>query len=138
MNFVIEGPLLGQASVCIPILRLLPEWFGIEAANKNFEREINTLPTFLANTDRRTLGFLSLKQHTPFASEVYVMGIRSEAQRGGLGQELIEKAVAYTRELGIEYLQVKTLGPKQELSMKPWGFARWRSSSKSGTSTTLA
>ena len=33
LNFVIEGPLLDQAARCEPILRALPDWFGIETSS---------------------------------------------------------------------------------------------------------
>ena len=113
MDFNIEGPLLNQSSVCIPIIRSLPDWFGIEAAILNYEREIGLLPTFLAKADGRVVGFLSLKQHTPFAAEIHVMAVHPEAQHGGIGRALVETSDAYARSLGIEYMQVKTLGPSR-------------------------
>jgi GNAT superfamily N-acetyltransferase len=97
----------------MPILRSLPDWFGIEEAVLNYEREIGLHPTFLAKSAEQVLGFLSLKQHTPFAAEVYVMGVRPVVHRNGIGRALMEKAVDYARTLGIEYLQVKTLGPSR-------------------------
>jgi len=111
MNFKVEGPLLKQSSVCVPILQALPEWFGIEKAILNYEREIEHLPTFLARTDGGVLGFLSLKQHNLFSAEIYVMAIRPEAHRGGIGRALVEASDSYARGLDIEYMQVKTLGP---------------------------
>jgi GNAT superfamily N-acetyltransferase len=111
MSSVIEGPLTGQSSICTPILRLLPDWFGLEAAILNYEREIEHLPTFLAKADGHVIGFLSLKQHNPYSAEIYVMGVRPEVHGQGLGRALVEAAEAYARGLGIEYLQVKTLGP---------------------------
>jgi GNAT superfamily N-acetyltransferase len=119
---VIDGPLAGQSSVCIPILRLLPEWFGIEAAILNYEREIDHLSTFLAKLDGQVLGFLSLKQHFPASAEIYVMGVRPEAHRRGIGRALVTAAEAHARGLGIEYMQVKTLGP----SCPDDGYARTR------------
>ncbi len=113
MDFKIEGPLLNQSSVCIPILRLLPEWFGIEAAIMNYERAIKRLPTFLAKSDGQVLGFLSLKQHFPASAEIYVMAVRPDAHRSGIGRSLIEAAEAHARGLDIEYMQVKTLGPSR-------------------------
>ena len=108
---VVSGPILGQSSVCLPVLRALPEWFGIEAALLNYEKELDGLPTFLVKEAGRVLGFLSLKQHTLYSAEIYVMGVRPEAQGAGLGRELVQAAEAHARRLGIEYLQVKTLGP---------------------------
>jgi len=113
MNFKVEGPLLKQSSVCVPILQALPEWFGIEKAILNYEREIEHLPTFLARTDGGVLGFLSLKQHNLFSAEIYVMAIRPEAHRGGIGRTLVEASDSYARGLDIEYMQVKTLGPSR-------------------------
>lgn len=122
MNFKIEGPLLNQSSVCIPILRLLPDWFGMEEAILDYEREIEHLPTFLAKADGSVLGFLSLKQHTPYAAEILVMGVHPDVQRGGIGRALVDAAEAHARGLGVEFMQVKTLGS----SRPDEGYARTR------------
>lgn len=122
MGYVIKGPLLGQSSVCIPILRMLPDWFGIEEAVLDYEREIENLPTFLAKVDGSVLGFLSLKQHNQFSAEIYVMAVRPDAHRGGIGRALVEAAKTHARGLGVEYMQVKTLGP----SRPDEGYARTR------------
>lgn len=111
MDFTIEGPHLGRTAVCTPILRALPAWFGIEEAIVHYSDEIDRLPTLLACEGEEVLGFLSLKQHNPYAAEVYVMAIRPVAHRRGLGRALVEAARAWLRPQGIEYLQVKTLGP---------------------------
>jgi len=119
---VIDGPLAGQSCVCIPILRLLPDWFGIEAAILTYEREIDHLSTFLAKEGGNILGFLSMKQHFPASAEIYIMGVRPEAHRRGIGRALVTAAEAHARELGIEYMQVKTLAP----SCPDDGYARTR------------
>lgn len=113
MDFKIEGPLYHQSSVCIPILRELPDWFGIEEDILDYEREIEGLPTFLARSGESTAGFLSLKQHNPFSTEIYVMGVRPAAQRLGMGRALVEAAEGHAHDLGAEYMQVKTLGPSR-------------------------
>jgi ribosomal protein S18 acetylase RimI-like enzyme len=95
MDFKIEGPLYNQSSVCIPILRMLPDWFGIEAAILDYEHEIEHLPTFIAKEDGQVLGFLSLKQHNPFSAEIYVMAVRPDSHRGGIGRALVETAEFY-------------------------------------------
>ncbi len=46
MGITIEGPYFEKAEVCIPILRSLSDWFGIEAAIIHYADEINHLPTF--------------------------------------------------------------------------------------------
>jgi len=111
MAATIYGPSFRQASTCEPILRALPQWFGIEAVIVQYTREIDTLPTFVAEVDGRPMGFLALKRHTPSAAEIYVMGVRPETRRQGLGRALVGQAETYLRAERVEYLQVKTLGP---------------------------
>jgi len=111
MKFTIEGPLLNQSTVCEPILRALPDWFGIETATQAYIAVIQSLPTFVAKSDTQAIGFLSLKQHFPRSAEIYVMGVRPEAHRLGIGKVLMRHAETYAQKQGIEYLQVKTLGP---------------------------
>jgi len=112
LPFTVTGPLLGQASACEPILRSLPDWFGIEDAIVYYVAEIEGLPTFLAlDGEQRPAGFLSLKQHYPHAAELYVLGVRSEWHRRGMGRALLAGAEEYLRDRGVEYLQVKTLAP---------------------------
>ncbi len=54
---------------------------------------------------------LSLKQHTPYSAEVYVMAVLQEAHRKGIGRTLISSAEDWLKSRGVQYLQVKTLGP---------------------------
>jgi ribosomal protein S18 acetylase RimI-like enzyme len=89
------------------VLAALPGWFGIEEAVHTYARDVAGLPTFAAGRD----GFLALRQHTDAAAEIHVMGVRPESHRRGLGTALLRAAEAFLRERGVQYLQVKTLGP---------------------------
>ena len=80
-DYVIRGPLLGQADVCAPILRALPQWFGIEQATLQYIQDIETLPTLTAWVGERAVGFVSFKQHNAYSAEVHVMGCRVQAWR---------------------------------------------------------
>lgn len=111
MGLIVEGPFLGKASVCEPILRALPEWFGIEEATQQYIRDIEGLPTLLARLDGEVVGFLTIRQHTAYAGEIHVMGVRQEVQRRGIGRALVVEAEEHLRKHGVEYLQVKTLSP---------------------------
>jgi GNAT superfamily N-acetyltransferase len=111
-SFTVVGPVLGRAGACEPVLRSLPEWFGIEEAVVHYVAEIDGLPTFLTLDPReRVTGFLSVKEHYRHAAELYVMGLRREWHGRGLGRALVSAAQAYLLDRGVEYLQVKTLGP---------------------------
>jgi GNAT superfamily N-acetyltransferase len=96
-----------RSGICREILAELPQWFGLPGSNERYEREVAELPTFAVADD----AFLSLKLHSPRAAEVYVMGVRPELHRRGLGTALLEAAEEYLREQGVEFLQVKTLAP---------------------------
>jgi coenzyme F420-0:L-glutamate ligase/coenzyme F420-1:gamma-L-glutamate ligase len=92
------------------VLRDLPEWFGIEESTRGYIKDAATLPTFAVEP---SLGFLTLKRHTPRAAEVYVMGVRREQHRRGIGRSLVREAERWCRAQGVRYLQVKTLGPSR-------------------------
>ncbi len=118
----IEGPVFGAAAVCEPILRALPDWFGIEEALLNYLTEIDTLPTFLASDRGQVPGFITLKQHSPFSAEILVMGCHPQNHRQGIGRALLLQAETWLAGQGVEYLQVKTLGPSHPGA----GYARTR------------
>lgn len=117
--FSIEGPVFDRSADCERILHALPDWFGIESAIVEYVEEVATLPTFVARTgaskagDRPVVGILSVKRHTEFAAEMYVLGVLPEHHRQGIGRALVEAAEDWCRGQGIEYLQVKTLGPSR-------------------------
>ena len=98
-----------RSRICREILTALPDWFGIEEAVDAYVRDVAGLPTFAAGRN----GFLALKQHTEAAAEIYVMGVRPESRRRGLGTALLEAAESLLRARDVEYLQVKTLGPSE-------------------------
>jgi coenzyme F420-0:L-glutamate ligase/coenzyme F420-1:gamma-L-glutamate ligase len=99
-----------RSRIAEAVLRDLPDWFGIEEATQGYIEAAALLPTFAVRPD---LGFLCLKQHTERAAEVYVMGVRHEHQRRGLGRALVQAAEAWCRARGVRYLHVKTLGPSR-------------------------
>ena len=105
---VVEVELPAERSrLCEHVLRDLPEWFGIEEATTAYIRDVAELPTFGIGDD----AFLSLKLHAPQAAELYVMGVRRAQHGQGCGSALLLAAEDYLRARGVEYLQVKTLGP---------------------------
>ena len=94
-------------------MRSLPAWFGIEEAIVQYTADIDHVPTFLAYESDEVMGFLSIKQHYPKSAEVLVMGIRQNAHRQGMGRALMHQAQVWLKNQGVEYLQVKTLGPSR-------------------------
>ena len=110
MSVNIKGPYFEKAIICTHILRSLPAWFGIEEDIIHYSTEIDNLPTWLACEEEHVIGFVSLKQHTPYSAEVFVMGILPESHRKGIGKALINQVQEWLKSRSVEYLQVKTLG----------------------------
>ena len=98
-----------RSRICAVVLRDLPDWFGIEEATSAYIRDVAELPTFAVDDD----AFIALKTHNARAAEVYVMGVRRERHGEGLGTAVLDAGEAYLRDRGVEYLQVKTLGPSR-------------------------
>ncbi|MDA0365969.1 MAG: GNAT family N-acetyltransferase [Chloroflexi bacterium] len=113
MTVTVEGPLLGQSAVCEPILGALPQWFGVEASNAQYLRDIDVMPTFVARhgTDGGAVGFVTVKRHFAESAELLVLGVLPERHRSGTGRAMLERVEAWLRGRGVRYVQVKTLGP---------------------------
>jgi len=105
----IEDP-AARSQIAEAVLRELPDWFGIEEATAGYIEAAASLPTFGVEPD---VAFVCVKQHTTRAAEIYVMGVRREQHRRGIGRALVDAAEAWCRRRGVRYLHVKTLGPSR-------------------------
>lgn len=108
------------------LLWSLPEWFGIESSVLDYVESAKELPTYLARpaADARSapVGVLLAARHFPSAAEIHLMAVARSLHRGGVGRALVN---ALERELiadGVNFLQVKTLGP----SHPDLGYAKTR------------
>jgi GNAT superfamily N-acetyltransferase len=110
MMWALQAATDTERAACEAILRSLPEWFGIEEAIQHYAQEIRTRPTYVAVEAGQVCGFVTLYHHNTYTSEIYVMAVRKEHHRRGIGRALIAQAETVCRQLGVEYLQVKTLG----------------------------
>jgi ribosomal protein S18 acetylase RimI-like enzyme len=106
-----DWPLTGPT--CRQILEALPGWFGVEQSVEDFVTVADSAPTVVASVGGRDVGFLTLVRHSPYAAEVYVMGVLAEFHRQGIGRQLLEHAERSLAADGIEFLQVKTLSPRK-------------------------
>jgi ribosomal protein S18 acetylase RimI-like enzyme len=110
----IKAAALGLSASVEPILRALPQWFGIESSVQMYVQHAGQHPTLLAmNSDHGEnappVGFLTVMKHSPAAAEIYVMGILPACHRKGIGRALVRAAEDHLRAEGIKFLQVKTL-----------------------------
>jgi GNAT superfamily N-acetyltransferase len=105
----VKGPLWGKSRECEPVVRSLPEWFGIEEAIRQYLDDIDAMPTFLANIDSTVVGFLTIKEHNSSTAEIQIMAVAPGYHRCGIGTGLLISVQYYLLKRGIEFLQVKTL-----------------------------
>lgn len=113
MISTIDGPHLGKGALCEPILRALPDWFGIEESLVQYVRDIEVMPTFLAHVGEDVGGFITINQHYPQSAEIHVIGVRPEHHRRGIGGAMVEHVERWLLARNVAYLQVKTLGPSR-------------------------
>lgn len=104
---------VGKGAICASILATLPGWFGIPESNDAYRRDVETMPMFAASDAGRNIGFIALKQHTKFASEIHVLGVRPEWHRKGIGQALVTRARDFCIGNGNRFLTVKTRSPSR-------------------------
>lgn len=105
---------LADIPACEAVLRSIPQWFGIQEANEAYIRDLEILPSYVAVADGAVVGFLSVKEHFPSASEVHIVAVERSSHRRGIGRALISAAEADLRRPECKLLQVKTLGPSDD------------------------
>ncbi|MCC6427384.1 MAG: GNAT family N-acetyltransferase [Phycisphaerales bacterium] len=96
---------------CEPILRSVPDWFGIEEATRKYIADSGRYPTWCAHKGGKDLGFVTIAQPMPKAADIYCMAVDREHHGQGIGTALVRHIEVALRDRGIEYLQVKTMGP---------------------------
>jgi GNAT superfamily N-acetyltransferase len=103
----------GSGEICRAILRTLPHWFGIPDSVEDYVAAADRSPSVIASADREDVGIATLVSHSPYASEVYVMGVLPTYHRRGVGRAMLRTAETRLAEEGVEFLQVKTLSPSK-------------------------
>ncbi len=102
----------GAGETCRRVLATLPTWFGIPESVEDYVAKADTNPTLITTIHGEDVGILTLVTHTPYAAEIYVMGVVPERHREGIGRQMVEFAETWLRGRDIEFLQVKTLSPR--------------------------
>jgi GNAT superfamily N-acetyltransferase len=103
----------GESAQCESIMRRLPGWFGIEDSIVGYAKDTEAMETWVAEIGGDVVGFLTLNQRRPSSSEIHVVALLEQFHGSGVGRDLVEHAEDLLVDRGIEYLQVKTLGPSR-------------------------
>jgi ribosomal protein S18 acetylase RimI-like enzyme len=102
------------------LLRKLPTWFGIESSVVEYVESARRLPAYLAwPRDPAPAGLplglaagaLLALRHFPRSAEIYLMAVDPVVHRQGAGRALVTALESDLIADGVEFLQVKTLGP---------------------------
>ena len=93
------------------ILRLLPDWFGVEASLMDYVNTVSNYPFFCAMKGDICIGFFSICIHHERTGEIYVCAIHPEYHGMGVGTALFEHAEAFLKAEKCDYFMVKTLSP---------------------------
>jgi len=103
-----------KSAICNSVLRALPNWFGVEASIVDYVKKVRTMPFYTAFDDAEPVGFVAIKAHNPYTSEIYVMGVLKEYHRKGIGKKLVALCEQSCRDSSVEFLTVKTLDESRE------------------------
>ena len=98
-------------AICSSILEDLPEWFGIEEANRAYINILGHIPTAVAYVDNQVVGFIALEQSNAKSIEIHVMATDRSLHNQGIGTYLIDWAKEQCNAMNVPWLHVKTRGP---------------------------
>lgn len=94
------------------ILADLPESASMPRPAQDYLAAAEHMVTYLATTEQgEAIGVLLLEPHFRESVEVYVMAVRKEYLRQGIGRRLLAVVEADARAFGARLLVVKTIGP---------------------------
>jgi ribosomal protein S18 acetylase RimI-like enzyme len=102
--------------LCEPVIRSVPEWFGIEESTRGYIEMSGRLPTWVAMTGAtpvRAAGFVTIRTHFRHAAEIHCIAVHKEFHGQGVGTALVQHIELVLRAEGVRVLQVKTMGPSK-------------------------
>lgn len=98
-----------RSAIAREVLLDLPEWFGIPEYTENYIRECANMPLWACTDSGLIAGFLAIKETSPYAVELNVMGVKKAHHRTGIGKALFETMLAFVKAQGYSFLHVKTV-----------------------------
>lgn len=98
-----------KSLICQEVLDALPDWFGIPESVAEYVKNSSLLPMWMDIKGGDVRGFIVLRETSPYAAEIYVMGVKKEYHRQGVGRALFEALYEAAKVHGYRFLHVKTV-----------------------------
>ncbi|MDR0397388.1 MAG: GNAT family N-acetyltransferase [Oscillospiraceae bacterium] len=70
-----------KISIAASILNALPDWFGVTESRLNYINESGGLPMWAYYDGGDAVGFISMRENSPYAAEIHVMGVLPDRHR---------------------------------------------------------
>jgi len=103
-----------KAAITLKVMHSLPAWFNPPESIEKHAITHRDYPFFVAYDNDKPIGFIALKIHNKYTTDIYNMGVIEQYHRQGVGKQLVESAERYSLENGYLYLTVKTLDVSAE------------------------
>lgn len=91
------------------ILNDLPEWFGMPESTEEYITDSQDKPFIACFMDNEAVGFVVLNATSEDCADIFVMGIKKNYHRMGIGTKLNDSYEKLAKKLGYTYTQVKTV-----------------------------
>ena len=98
-----------RSAIAREVLLDLPEWFGIPEYTENYIRACAEMPLWACEQAGEPVGFIAIKETSPYAVELNVMGVKKAYHREGIGKALFEAMRSFVKAQGYSFLHVKTV-----------------------------
>lgn len=95
--------------ICREILTALPDWFEDRQSVEEYAKGCRELPLWAHMEEGAAVGFIAFRPTGPKAGEIYVMGVRRERHKNGIGRGLFRALYEYAGRAGFRFLTVKTV-----------------------------
>ena len=87
----------------------LPEWFGMLESTEEYITDSQDKPFIACFMDNEAVGFVVLNSTSVDCADIFVMGIKKNYHRMGIGRKLNDAYEELAKRLGYTYTQVKTV-----------------------------
>ena len=91
------------------ILNNLPEWFGMPESTEEYITDSQDKQFIACFMDNEAVGFVVLNSTSVDCADIFVMGIKKNYHRMGIGTKINDAYEKLAKKLGYTYTQVKTV-----------------------------